>query len=111
MPSSTTNAKPTKRTLLRRKAPSRPSGASMPIGERSRSPRQAINPKPTMTTTKKKPMSNGPREDSENACTDSMTPDRVRKVPRMVRAKVAMDNDRFHTRKRPRRSWTRTECR
>ena len=33
-------------TLLRRNAPSRPSGASMPPGERSRSPRQAMRPKP-----------------------------------------------------------------
>ncbi len=111
MPSSTTKANPTKRTLLRRNAPSRPSGASIPPGERSRSPRQAISPKPTMTTAKKKPMSSGPSEDSENECTEVITPERVRKVPRMVRAKVAIDSERFHTRIRPRRSWTRTECR
>ena len=44
--------------------------------------------------------------ESEKACTDSITPDRVRKVPRMVRLKVAMTSDRFQTRSRPRRSWT-----
>ena len=101
MPSSTTKAKPTKSTLLRRNAPSRPSGASMPPGERRRSPRQAIRPNPTMTTAKKKPMSSGPREDSEKAWTDLMTPERVRKVPRMVRANVAIESERFQTRIRP----------
>ena len=111
MPSSTTKAKPTKSTLLRRNAPSRPSGASMPPGERRRSPRQAMSPNPTMTTAKKNPMSNGPRDDSEKAWTEVMTPERVRKVPRMVSAKVAIDSERFHTRMRPRRSWTSTECR
>ena len=35
-------------------------------GERSRSPRQAISPKPTMITAKKKPMRIGPSDDSEN---------------------------------------------
>ena len=64
-----------------------------------------------MTTAKKNPMSNGPRDDSEKACTDVITPDRVRNVPRMVRANVAIDSERFHTRMRPRRSWTSTECR
>ena len=44
-------------------------------------------------------------------CTDSSTPERVRKVPRMVREKVAMTNDRFQMRRIPRRSWTITECR
>ena len=44
--------------------------------------------------------------ESEKACTDSITPDRVRNVPRMVRLKVAITSDRFHTRSRPRRSWT-----
>ncbi len=64
-----------------------------------------------MTTAKKNPMRIGPSDDSENACTDVMTPERVRNVPRMVRAKVAMDSERFQTRIRPRRSWTSTECR
>ena len=64
-----------------------------------------------MTTAKKNPMSNGPRVDWEKACTEVMTPERVRNVPRMVSANVAMDSERFQTRIRPRRSWTRTECR
>ncbi len=83
----------------------------MPPGERSRSPRQAINPKPTMMTAKKNPIRIEPSDDSEKACTEVMTPDRVRKVPRMVRAKVATESDRFHTRISPRRSCTSTEWR
>ena len=111
MPNKTTKAKPTKSRLFNKNAPSRPSGASIPPGERSRSPRQAIRPKPTMTTTKKKPIRIGPSVDSEKACTDWITPERVRKVPRMVRAKVATESDRFQTRMSPRRSCTSTECR
>ena len=49
--------------------------------------------------------------ESEKECTDWMTPERVRKVPRMVRLKVATTSERFQTRSRPRRSWTITECR
>ena len=46
-----------------------------------------------------------------NECTDSSTPDRVRKVARMVRLNVAITSDRFQTRSIPRRSWTITEWR
>ena len=49
--------------------------------------------------------------DSEKACTESSTPDRVRKVPRIVSENVATSRDRFQTRSIPRRSWTITECR
>ncbi len=80
-------------------------------GERSRSPRQAMSPMLTTTMRVKKPMRAGPMSLSLNACTDSMTPDRVRKVPRMVSAKVAHSSDRFQTRSIPRRSCTITECR
>ncbi len=47
----------------------------------------------------------------EKACTLWTTPERVRKVPRMVRAKVAHSRDRFQTRSIPRRSCTMTEWR
>ena len=46
---------------------------------------------------------------SENACTLSRTPLRVRNVPRMVRQNVAASSDRFQTRSIPRRSCTSTE--
>ena len=47
--------------------------------------------------------------DSENAWTESITPERVRNVPRIVRQNVAMTSDRFQTRSIPRRSWIITE--
>ena len=47
----------------------------------------------------------------EKACTDWITPDRVRKVPRIVREKVAITSERFQIRSSPRRSCTMTECR
>ena len=53
----------------------------MPPGERRRSPRQAMRPNPTTTTRKKNEMRMGPSVDSEKACTELMTPERVRKVP------------------------------
>ena len=111
MPSSTTRAKPTNSRLLARKAPSRLIGESMPPGDRSRSPRQAIRPTPVASTSPKKPSSSGPMVDLENEWTDWMTPERVRKVPRMVRLNVATTSDRFQTRSRPRRCWTITEWR
>ena len=111
MPSRTTKAKPTKRRLLARKAPSRLSGESMPPGERSRSPRQAMSPTPVTSTSPKKPSSRGPMVESEKECTDWMTPERVRKVPRMVRLKVAITRERFQMRSSPRRCWTITEWR
>src|SRR5678815_1187445 len=48
---------------------------------------------------------------SPKACTDWTTPDRVRNVPKMVRKKVVMTSDMFHTRSIPRRSCTITEWR
>ena len=54
---------------------------------------------------------NGPIWLSENACTESSTPDRVRNVPRIVSENVAHSNERFQTRSIPRRSCTITECR
>ncbi len=66
---------------------------------------------PTATTSPKKPNSRGPTPEFENECTDTSTPERVRKVPRIVREKAAIKSDRFQTRSRPRRSWTITECR
>ena len=49
--------------------------------------------------------------DVEKECTDWRTPERVRKVPRMVREKVAITSERFQIRSSPRRCWTITEWR
>ena len=59
----------------------------------------------------KKPSSSGPIVELLNACTEATTPLRVKKVPRMVSAKVAHSKERFQTRNMPRRSCTITECR
>ncbi len=48
---------------------------------------------------------------SPNACTDCTTPERVMKVPKIVRKKVTITRDTFHTFSMPRRSCTITECR
>jgi hypothetical protein len=55
VPSSTTNANTVKTTLFARNAPSREIGESMAPGERNRSPRHAIRPSDTTTTSPKKP--------------------------------------------------------
>jgi hypothetical protein len=102
---------PTNRMLLAKKAPSRLTAESIPAGDRRRSPRQAIRPTPPRRTTPKKPNSSGPMVEAEKECTDWRTPDRVRKVPRMVRLKAAMTRDRFQIRSSPRRCWTITEWR
>ena len=57
----------------------------------------------------KKPSSSGPMVPLLKAWTESTTPDRVRKVPRMVSENVATSRLRFQTRSIPRRSWTSTE--
>ena len=48
---------------------------------------------------------------SPNACTDCTTPERVMKVPKIVRKNVIVTSETFHTRSMPRRSCTITECR
>ena len=78
-------------------------------GARSLSPRQAMSPMPVAATTPKNVSSHGPMSDCVNACTESMTPERVRNVPRIVRQNVAITSDRFQTRSMPRRSCTITE--
>ena len=78
-------------------------------GARSLSPRQAMSPMPVAATTPKNASSHGPMSDCVNVCTESMTPERVRNVPRIVRQNVAITSDRFQTRSMPRRSCTITE--
>jgi hypothetical protein len=111
VPSSTTKAKAANPTLLARNAPSREAGESTEPGARRRSPRQPMRAMETATTMAKKARIMGPIPDSVKACTESRTPDRVRKVPRMVSENVATMRDRFQTRSIPRRSWTITEWR
>ncbi len=46
-----------------------------------------------------------------NECTDCMTPDRVRNVPKIDSTHAARINPRFHFFSIPRFSWIMTECR
>jgi len=80
-------------------------------GVRNWSPRQAMRASDTATMTAKKPRTAGPMPDSVKEWTDASTPERVRKVPRIVSENVATTRDRFQTRSIPRRSCTITECR
>ena len=56
-------------------------------------------------------MKNGPSPDCVKECTEEMTPLRVRKVPKMVSAKVRRTSTRFHTRSMSFFSWIITEWR
>ncbi len=111
VPSRTMNANAANRTLFARKAPSRETGESIEPGDRSRSPRQPMSAIEPSTTIAKNVRMNGPIWLSEKACTESSTPERVRKVPRIVSENVAHSSDRFQTRSIPRRSCTITEWR
>ena len=104
VPSNTTNAKRLKTTLFAKNAPSRLIGESIAPGERSWSPRRPIKTIATTTMIVKKANNQGPTLPSLNACTLLMTPERVRKVPRIVKLKVAITKLRFQTRNIPRRS-------
>ncbi len=49
--------------------------------------------------------------DCVKLCTDTITPDRVKNVPRIVRENAAMTSTKFHACSMPRRTWTTAECR
>ena len=46
-----------------------------------------------------------------NECTDEITPERVRNVPKIESSQDPMISARFHFLSMPRFSWTITECR
>ena len=52
-----------------------------------------------------------PMEPWLKACTEAITPERVRKVPNSVRLKVRITSATFHSLSIRRRSWIITECR
>ena len=90
VPSSTTKANTVNSTLLARNAPSRDSGESIAPGERRRSPRQAISAErhddddaEERQQVRRRPGRRRTRARS------SITPERVRNVPRIVSANVA----------------------
>ena len=52
-----------------------------------------------------------PMSDRAKEWTLAISPDRVRKVPKIVRKNVSARRKTFHTLIMCRRSWIRTECR
>ena len=54
---------------------------------------------------------NTPMPDLANACTLEMRPERVRKVPKIVRTNVVNTSTMFQIFRSPRRSWMPIECR
>ncbi len=109
VPTSTTNANSDSNRLLTMNAPSRLARDSGRDIEAIRSPRRANRMNPPPTTSTKKPSSRGPTADCEKACTDRMTEERVRKVPRMVSPNVAMTSTKFQACSMPRLTWTTLE--
>jgi len=73
--------------------------------------RSAKRAKAPTTTTARKARRTGPTADWVNECTDAIVPERVRNVPRIVRAKAAMTRTKFHDWSIRRRSWTSAEWR
>src|SRR5215475_10875229 len=60
---------------------------------------------------KKKVENQGPTGDCANECTLSITPLRVRKVPKIDSRKLITTRTTFHLRSMPRFSWIMIECR
>ena len=110
VPKKTVNAAATRKTLFRRKADSRERMLSSSPWAVSRSQRQASPPKATSSTRPRKARKKAPIEPCEKACTDAITPDRVRNVPKIVRPKVRITSEMFQSLSMRRRSWIIAEC-
>jgi hypothetical protein len=109
VPHSVENAIPTSSRLLNRKADSRDSMLSSLWRGRRDSRRQISSAEDPASTKHRKPMKKGPIPDCVNECTDEITPERVRNVPKMVRPKVTMMRVMFQTFSMSLRSWIITE--
>ena len=109
VPNRTVNANRVIRKLFRRMNPSRDESESS-RGDDATVPALSVNkasePK---TTTARNPRRAGPTADWLKAWIDAMTPERVMKVPKMVRAKVAMMRTKFHACNIDRRCCTTAE--
>src|SRR5688572_15456744 len=111
VPQSTENAIPTRSRLLNRDADSRltidASSTSAPSsGHRVERRVKAQTPRAI-----REPRDHHPTGDWGEVCTLAVTPDRVRKVPKIVSRKVTMTRVRFHRFSIPRFSWIITEWR
>ena len=111
VPQSTTIVMPTNSRFVSRNEASRETTEVIRPLARSAGRRHTISAVPTATVRNVNPMSSGPIEDSANAWTEEMIPERVRKVPKIDIANAATASETFQTRSIPRFSCTTTECR
>jgi hypothetical protein len=111
VPKNTVKVAATSSTLLSRNADSRETTESSSPCAPSASQRHASSPSASTSTTVRNDRKNTPMEPWVKACTEAMTPERVRKVPNSVSANVMMTRARFQSRSMRRRSWIITECR
>ena len=101
----------TRTRLLNRNDDSRDSTDSRWLALRSCGRRYTTKLMLTASIIARKAANIGPRFETVNACTEETMPDRVRKVPKMQSAYVAMMSSTFHTRSICFFSSIITECR
>ena len=111
MPSSTTSVKAANTKLLAMSDPVRLNADCSRLPPLMLPARQATSPTHAAQLKPKNPSRAGPMADSVKECTDTSTPERVKKVPRIVRLKAAQMSDRFQTARMPRLSCAIAECR
>ncbi len=106
-----TSAASTNSQLLATVAASRDNQESSGRDARKAGRRANRNPKLTSSTRPMKMVKiHASRVSLPKACTDCTMPERVMKVPKMVRKKVRMTKTKVHRRNSPRRSCTFIEC-
>ena len=109
MPNRTVKANRVIRKLFSRMNPSRDASESS-RGDDATAPALTVNKaSEPNTTTARNPRRAGPTADWLKAWTEAMTPERVMKVPKMVRAKVTMMRMKFHACSIDRRCCTTAE--
>src|SRR5690606_19792194 len=96
VPTNTTRAKTVSNRLLAKKVPSRDQNESRRGAEETRWERVANRANEPPSTTTRNANRTGPMADWVNEWTEVMVPERVKKVPRMVRAKAEMTRTKFH---------------
>ncbi len=111
VPKKTVNAAATRNTLFKRNADSRETIESSSPSDRSASQRHATSPSAVSSTSARKLKNRIPIEPCVKACTEAITPERVRNVPNKVRPKVRITSEMFQRRSMRRRSWIITEWR
>ena len=98
MPQNTAKHITTKIKLLNKKPLSLEETDSIFLGDFKTFIRENIKPNEVARIIKTNDKNTGPREDSVKECTELITPERVKKVPKIQRLNVKMISTIFHTR-------------